>query len=1519
MELETILDRPDVPTDVKEAIKSYLTEQKKMDATQQEIGLHFRQTLDSMGDAIHVVGSDLRFILFNSAFKQWNKELGLKKDVIGQKITEVFPFISDRIINEYNQVFSTGKPLFAEEHTRIRDEEFIIETRKIPIIVEGKVSRVVTVIRNITESKQIMTALQESEEKYRNLVERANDGIAIVQDSLIKYINPKVTEIIGYTADELIDTPIMNYIHPDYLSEVINRYERRMAGHQVPPIYQTKLMLKNEKTLEIEVNAGIITYKGKPADLAIIRDISERKQVEQVLRESEEKYRTILDNIEDGYYEVDLAGNLTFFNDAMCEIHGYPRKELMGMNNREYTDEETARIVYKNFNKVYQTGETTKIFAYDIIRKDGSRRVNEASVSLITDSKGEPIGFRGIIRDITERIQVEQALRESEGRYRRLIELSPDAITLTDLNFNIIAVNQQAIKMSGANIAEELIGKSAVELITPEDREIALVNAQKTLQGEMISNIEYRLMRLDKTTYPAELSAAMITDVNGDPFAFINIVRDITERKIAEMELRAKSNAIDSSINAINISDLSGRLIYVNSSFLDMWGFDDKSEVLGKSGTEFTSSTEIFPNIQNILLREGSWMGELIAKKRDGVVFPIEISISLIKSENGEPHSSFASMIDITERKKAEEALIESEQKFRVISERTMIGVGILQDEVLKYANQALADIFGYSVEELLNWEPGESAKVIHPDDRDFVTEQGRKKQLGEENIVPNYSYRLITKNNQLKWVDNHSKTITYMGKTANLVTLIDISKHKQAEKALRESKNKYQMLVEKLQEGVLLEDVEGRISFLNPRTADLIGYTEEELLGKHWSYIVPEEFVDKVETETKKRPKGISSIYEASIRAKDGHLIPVIITAAPVYSITGEFDGVLTVFTDITERKLSEKQLEESAEKYRTILETIEEGYYEVDTTGSFTFFNDSLSKILGYSETEIFGLNYRQYMDEETAERVYQAYNTVYRTGEPTQIFDFGFIRKDGVKRVSEASVSPIRDPAGKIVGFRGIVRDVTERIEMEAALGEEREKYHMLIEKLEEGLTVEDPDGFITFANHKTLETLGYTEEELIGKHWSFMVPESDLEASRYETTKRQKGTSSTYESNILAKDGTIIPVIVSAAPIFSKTGKFQGVLVLSTDITEHKRVEKDLQQSEEKYSNLFHYSNDSIILHDLEGNIVDVNKKTLELFGYTKPEILLINIADLHPFNMLATSRKAFETISKEGYVNFEVDFKKKNSEVFPAEVSSSVFEISGRNVIQGIVRDITKRKQAEQALLQVKLEEERYHAMLSHFINNDMQKIISNLELLSLMYESSLELDKNIVNEAMSIASGSSKTIDRVNKIFGVLQSPFIQPEKSYPLLDLLNENISELSEYPQIFNIDNETLGVKVFCDDKLKNALKELFLFILTSRGITKETGVVITGSFLPSSFCVLISDCCSEPLSEETVSKLSGKITDEWEIIGHNIGIALASVIMQYYRGSIKIRSLDPKGNEFQLLFPLDLIEAPREVQVE
>jgi len=170
---------------------------------------------------------------------------------------------------------------------------------------------------------------------------------------------------------------------------------------------------------------------------------------------------------------------------------------------------------------------------------------------------------------------------------------------------------------------------------------------------------------------------------------------------------------------------------------------------------------------------------------------------------------------------------------------------------------------------------------------------------------------------------------------------------------------------------------------------------------------------------------------------------------------------------------------------------------------------------------------------------------------------------------------------------------------------------------------------------------------------------------------------------------------VDVSVLAAPIVVNK-KVLAVYAIYRDITERKLAERTLKEKEEKYHNLFQSSNDAIFIHDLEGNIIDVNNSVLSLFGYDKSEILELSISKMHPVSELGKSAQAFRDVSKNGFVNFEIDFQKKNGEIFPAEVSSSLFEISGTKVIQGVVRDISERRKAEQNLRE---SEERYRELV----------------------------------------------------------------------------------------------------------------------------------------------------------------------------------------------------------------------------
>ncbi len=277
--------------------------------------------------------------------------------------------------------------------------------------------------REITDKIAADRAIKDSEQKYRDVVELSSDGIAIIQDGFVKFTNRCLSEIVGYDVEEIENTPFIDYFPSDEFARVADRYRRRMAGEDVESMYETKVIHKNGTIVPIEINVGVISYHDSPAELAFVRDITERKKIEEALRQSEEKYRTIIENIKEGYFESDLAGRTTFANDSFCNMTGYTKEEIIGL--RYYKDvlkkhnPETARKIFTIFNTVYRTGESAFIENCELIKKDGSIFIPEMSASLMRDKDGNAVGYRSIVRDVTERRKAEQEKLQLETRLQQ--------------------------------------------------------------------------------------------------------------------------------------------------------------------------------------------------------------------------------------------------------------------------------------------------------------------------------------------------------------------------------------------------------------------------------------------------------------------------------------------------------------------------------------------------------------------------------------------------------------------------------------------------------------------------------------------------------------------------------------------------------------------------------------------------------------------------------------------------------------------------------------------------------------------------------------------------------------------------------------------------------------------------------------------------------------------------------------------------------------------------------------------
>ena len=247
--------------------------------------------------------------------------------------------------------------------------------------------------------KKAEAKLKESEARL-HLLSKVDESIAIHDKGVVVSANQPVATMFGYEPSEMIGMHARKLSIPESWKVIRDHFANGGPNKR----YKFVGIRKNGSTFICSIVDKPHQYNGRNLRIATLRDITER-------RKTEEQHRNILENIQEGYFEVDLAGNYTFLNNSMCRIHGYPKKELLGMNNRQYSEEEVAKKVFLAFNGVYKTGKPLKEIDWQITRKDGSKAYIEASVSLMKDASDKPIGFRGIIRDITERKRTEEELK----------------------------------------------------------------------------------------------------------------------------------------------------------------------------------------------------------------------------------------------------------------------------------------------------------------------------------------------------------------------------------------------------------------------------------------------------------------------------------------------------------------------------------------------------------------------------------------------------------------------------------------------------------------------------------------------------------------------------------------------------------------------------------------------------------------------------------------------------------------------------------------------------------------------------------------------------------------------------------------------------------------------------------------------------------------------------------------------------------------------------------------------------
>jgi PAS domain S-box-containing protein len=510
------------------------------------------------------------------------------------------------------------------------------------------------IARGVTERKRTEEALRESEERVRTILDSVRSGIVIieVETQTIVDANPAATQMMGITRDELIGTVCHEHLCP----AEVGKCPILDLGMNVD---NSERILRTVDGVETPILKTVsrVTLGGKEYLLESFVDISERKRVEESLRQSEEKYRTILENIQDGYYEVDLSGNFTFFNKSLCKALGYSEDKLMGMNYRAYVDDEVARTVYQTFNTVYSTRKPTEIFDWEIMREDGITRLVEASVSLIVDSTDEPVGFQGIVRDISERKKAENALRGSEKRYKELINMLPQGVIITDLNESITLVNQEMCIILGYS-SEELIGRSLLNFIDIADTKKVLAQTKRRTRGE-ISSYDIRTNRKTGEIRDVRVTAAPMKNNAGEVDGSIGVFMDVTDSKQNEEQRRQQHSELEVYASLLR-HDLRNDVgvILGNVDLAKMIAGENDSEI-----RETLSSTEaVCERMMNLL--------KAVSRPADSIERNIVALVRSVSSQAQDAHAKLT--VNVTVDDDTEELTIVGNRLFPMVFENLL-------------------------------------------------------------------------------------------------------------------------------------------------------------------------------------------------------------------------------------------------------------------------------------------------------------------------------------------------------------------------------------------------------------------------------------------------------------------------------------------------------------------------------------------------------------------------------------------------------------------------------------------------------------------------------------------------------------------------------------------------------------------------------------------------------------------------------------------------------------------------------